>query len=142
MDDPAQDEGSFREFEYPVLIHERHLDTFGHMNNAAYMEIFEEARWHWITQNGFGLEEIRRRQLGPVVLEAQLRFLREVRNRDKIVVKSRCLEYRGKIASMEQAMIREDGLVACRAEFKFGLFDLKARKLVKPTPEWLAALRG
>jgi hypothetical protein len=29
--------------EYEALIHERHLDTFGHVNNAAYLEILEEA---------------------------------------------------------------------------------------------------
>jgi len=141
-DDASSQEKPFGEFEYPVLIHERHLDSFGHVNNAAYMEIFEEARWHWITGNGFGLDEIRKRQIGPVVLEAHLYFLRELLNRDKIIVKSRCLEYRGKIAQMEQTMIRADGLAACRAEFKFGLFDLKARKLIRPTPQWLAALRG
>lgn len=31
--------------EYPVVIREHHLDTFGHVNNAAYLDILEEARW-------------------------------------------------------------------------------------------------
>jgi acyl-CoA thioesterase FadM len=45
--------------EYTVLIIERHLDTFGHVNNATYLDLFEAARWEWITSNGFGLERIR-----------------------------------------------------------------------------------
>ncbi|MHB2025686.1 MAG: acyl-CoA thioesterase [Elusimicrobiota bacterium] len=133
---------AFGEFDYPVFIHERHLDTFGHVNNAAYLEIFEEARWHWITTNGFGLKEIRSRGVGPVILEVAMRFHRELGNRENVIVRSRCLDYRGKVARMEQSMLRDDGKVFCRAEFKFGLFDLKTRRLIDPTPEWIAALRG
>jgi thioesterase III len=126
--------------EFPVLISERHLDVFGHVNNAAYLEIFEEARWDWITSNGFGLREIRDRGLGPVLLEARLRFQREVTNREQVLIRSRTVDYRGKIGRLEQIMSRADGRVACSAEFVIGLFDLKARKLIQPTAEWLRAV--
>ncbi len=42
---------------YDVLILESHLDTFGHVNNAAYLTLFEESRWDFITKNGYGLKE-------------------------------------------------------------------------------------
>ena len=54
---------------YDLVIHERHLDTFGHVNNATYLDLLEEARWDLITRNGFGLDEIKRLQLGPTILE-------------------------------------------------------------------------
>lgn len=41
--------------EYPVVIREDQLDTFGHVNNAAHLDILEEARWDIITRNGYGL---------------------------------------------------------------------------------------
>ena len=126
--------------EYPVLIRESHLDVFGHVNNAAYLEIFEEARWDWITRNGFGLKEIRERAIGPVVLEANLRFQREATNRESVVIKSRTLAYDGKIGKVEQVMVRADGKPSCTAEFTIALFDMKARKLIAPTPEWLKAV--
>ncbi len=126
--------------EYPLTILERHLDAFGHVNNAVYLEIFEEARWDLITKNGFGRDEIQKRQIGPVVLEAHLRFQRELRNRESVIIRSKCLDYRGKIARMEQVILQEDGKIACRAEFVFALFDLKERKLIAPPPEWLKAL--
>jgi thioesterase III len=126
--------------EYRLLIHERHLDLFGHVNNAAYLEIFEEARWDWVTGNGYGVREVRERGLGPVLLEARLRFHREVTNRDDVIIRSRTVEYKGKIGRLEQAMLRADGTAACTAEFVIGLFDLKTRRLVKPTPEWLRAV--
>ena len=70
--------------DYELLIHEQHLDTFGHVNNAAYLQILEEARWDLITRNGYGLDEVHRRRIGPVVLDVELRFRRELRNRQRV----------------------------------------------------------
>ncbi len=70
--------------EYSLLIRESHLDTFNHVNNAQYLTLFEEARWQVITERGFGLKEIQQSGTGPVVLEASLRFKREIKLREKI----------------------------------------------------------
>ena len=133
-------EAAGKEFEYALLIQERHLDTFGHVNNAAYLEIFEEARWDLIDRNGYGLPAIRETGLGPVIVEVRLQFKRELRLRERIVVRSRCLGYKGKIGRMEQVISLEGGAVAARGEFTFGLFDLGGRKLVAPTLRWLRAI--
>ena len=42
-------------FVYYLIIRESHLDTFGHLNNATYLQLFEEARWDYITNRGFGV---------------------------------------------------------------------------------------
>lgn len=128
------------EHEYSVQIADEHLDSFGHVNNAAYLAIFEQARWDWITRNGFGLREIKERGIGPTILEVRLRFQREIRGRERVIIRSRTTEYRGKLARVEQVMTREDGVAACTAEYIISLFDLKTRKLIKPTPEWLKAV--
>jgi len=126
--------------EYSLLIIERHLDTFGHVNNATYLEIFEEARWDWIERGGFGLERIRQSGQGPVVLECSVRFRRELSNRTRVTVASRITSYAGKIGRMHQEIQLPDGNVACEADFTMGLFDLERRKLIEPTPGWLACL--
>lgn len=133
-------ETSHFQHEYASQITERRLDSFGHVNNAAYLDLLEEARWDWLTGNGYGLREIRERGLGPVILEVKLRFKRELVNRERIVIRSRTVEYRGKLGRLEQVMLGADGKISCSAEFVIGLFDLNARKLVKPTPEWLRAI--
>jgi acyl-CoA thioester hydrolase len=125
---------------YEIQIHERHLDTFGHVNNATYLDLLEEARWDLITGNGYGLEEIKRRQLGPTILEINLRFVREVRNRERITVKSWTESYAGKICKFQQQMVNQEQTLCCDAAFVMGLFDLQARKLIPPTSEWLHAL--
>ena len=126
--------------EYPVQILEHHLDGFGHVNNATYLELFEEARWDLITRGGFGLEQVRERQIGPVVLAVELRFNREATNRERLTIRTRTIEYKGKIGKLEQILTRPDGLASCTATFTFGLFDLKTRRLLRPTPEWLKAV--
>ena len=50
------------------------------------------------------------------------------------------LEYRGKISRIQQLITKADGQVATEAEFTVALFDLRQRKLVEPTPEWLDAI--
>jgi YbgC/YbaW family acyl-CoA thioester hydrolase len=125
---------------YPIVIKEHHLDTFGHVNNATYLQLFEEARWEWITQNGYGLAKVRETGLGPTLLEVHLKFLKEVRLRQKITIQSRVLSYVKKISVLEQAMKNEAGEICCQASFTVGLFDTKERKLVLPTKEWLQAV--
>jgi len=126
--------------EYSVLIVERHLDTFGHVNNATYLELFEAARWDWITANGFGLERIRELRQGPTVLEVNLRFKREIKNRQAITIRTWVETYEGKVVTVLQEMRDAAGQVYCEARFLCALFDLAARRLLAPTPDWLTAL--
>jgi len=126
--------------EYPLLIIERHLDTFGHVNNATYLQILEEARWEWITAGGFSLARVHELRQGPTVLECVLRFRRELRNRTRVTIVSRMQSYVGKIGRLQQEIRLESGEVACEAEFVIGLFDTERRKLVDPTPQWLASV--
>ena len=125
---------------YEILIRESHLDTFGHVNNATYLALMEEARWDVITKGGYGLRDIQKAGQGPVILEVNLKFLSEIRLREKILITVEMIDYKGKIGHLKQQMIKDDGTVAAEAVFVFGLFDLKARKLVEPTPAWKNAL--
>ena len=126
-------------FNYPLIIREQHLDTFGHVNNATYLSLLEEARWELITQNGYGLSYIRETGLGPTILEINIKFMKELRLRQEITVESQMISYEGKIGKIIQKMIRNEE-ICCVAEFTIGLFSVKERKLVLPTPEWLKAI--
>jgi acyl-CoA thioester hydrolase len=128
-------------FEYELEILEKHLDTFGHVNNATYLELYEEARWDIIANRGFSLEEIQSKKIGPVVLDLNLKFQAELRNRESIKITSKVLRMKNKYAmEMEQQMINSKGKVASTMLISFGLFDLKERKLILPTDEWNSAL--
>lgn len=128
-----------KKFQYPIIIKENHLDTFGHVNNASYLLLLEEARWDLLTQNNFGMEQIHQLGFGPVILELKLSFRKELRLREKIIIETEMISYKNKICKMLQKMIRDNDVCA-EAELVIGLFDLKKRKLVLPTPEWLSAM--
>src|SRR5690606_6502876 len=97
-------------FEYEVLIQEFHLDSFGHVNNAVYVELYEEARWDFITKIGFGLDYMQKLQIGPVILDLQVRFKRELKNRERIKIVSQTKEIISpKIMVLEQSMLKPDG---------------------------------
>lgn len=129
-----------KKFIYPLIIKEHHLDTFGHVNNAMYLQILEEARWEFLSSQGVGLHEIQALQTGPVVLECTIKFLRELRLREPIRIESQMLSYEGKIGVMQQEILTEQNVLSCQALFTFGFFDLKERKLLVPTKEWLHAI--
>lgn len=132
----------FKVFDYPLLIIERHLDTFGHVNNAVYLEIFEEARWDLISKNGYDIRKVTETQQGPTILEVNLKFLKELKLRTHVQVKTQLQSYVGKISILKQWIEGTDGVTFALAEFKIGLFDLRTRKLILPTPEWLQVMGG
>jgi acyl-CoA thioester hydrolase len=127
--------------EKTIVISEAHLDSYGHLNHARYLELFEQARWDFITERGFGLETIRKTNTGPVILEVNLKFLRELNARETIVIRSEMVSHERKVGKIAQQMLKSDGGgSACDALITFGLFDLERRKLIEPTPAWAYAI--
>lgn len=128
-------------FSYKKQILEQHLDTFGHVNNAVYLELYEEARWDFITKAGFGLKEVQEAQVGPVILDITVTYKAELKNRENIIIES---EYKGMknslVMTVCQKMIKEDGSLASDISISMGIFDMKTRKLIKPPADWLEAL--
>lgn len=125
---------------YKLTVRENHLDTFGHINNATYLEILEEARWQLITDRDYGLSHIHKTGQGPIILEVHLKFLKEIRLRENIKITTQLINYKGKIGQLDQKIYLEDDNLAAEAKFSFGLFDLNKRSLIEPTPQWKNAI--
>ena len=123
--------------EYRFQVLEKHLDTFGHVNNAQYLVLYEEARWDLIENNGFGINRIKAEAAGPVLLEATVKFKRELKNREWIRIQSFAGEMNGKLMVINQQMVKPDGKIASEASFTVGFMDLKERKLIVPPDDWL-----
>jgi acyl-CoA thioesterase FadM len=73
---------------------------------------------------------------GPVILETYIKYKKEILIGEEICIKTSCLEYKGLLGKMAQEMYKENGKMACRAEFSFGLFNLEKRKLLYPEGLW------
>jgi acyl-CoA thioester hydrolase len=142
MNDVKMNPIDFPVHEYSTLIRERHLDAFGHVNNAQYLVLFEEARWEMITSRGYGIQEVLKNQVGTVVLECQVRFKRELKLRETIRIQTRVAEVSKKTLVLNHLILKEDGQIAAEANFTLGCFDLSARKLIPVSREWLRAISG
>lgn len=127
-------------FSYQLQIKEHHLDTYGHVNNANYLQLYEEARWQVITERGYGFHRVHQTGQGPIILDVHLKFLKELKLRETIQITLEMISYEGKIFKMKQQMLKEGGEVASEAVFTASFFDLRERKLIPPSSEWLHAI--
>lgn len=130
----------FKVFTYKTQIKEYHLDTFGHVNNAVYLNLYEEARWDFITGENYGLDFVLKEKIGPVILEVNVKYKKELKNREWITIESQSEWVRGKLMSLKQIIKKEDGSIASDASFLVGLMDMKERKMINPTDNWLKAI--
>jgi len=124
---------------YSIQIKERDIDFYGHVNNAVYLILYEEARWDMITSQGYSAKKIKETGYGPVVLEVNVKYLKELNLRDEIIIKSQVADYTKKIFCLKQEIWRGEEICSL-AEFKMALFDLNLRKIIHPTEAWLKAI--
>ena len=128
-------------FSYKTSILEHHLDTFGHVNNASYLQLYEEARWDFSQRGGFGLDWVMANKMGPIVLKVELSFRRELANREKILIESQYLGLKNRLVSIfEQKMVKENGKVASSIKLEVGFMDLNKRKLIPFPKKWLQSV--
>jgi YbgC/YbaW family acyl-CoA thioester hydrolase len=128
-----------REFDY--VIRPTQVDTFGHLNHAAYLELFEWARWEWAAAEGMGLEGlIAARRIAPAVLHVDLSFFKELRMHEPIRVRTWFERLEGLKGVVGQEMEKADGALAARLWLTFTMFHLDRRRAVPMPEELLAAL--
>ncbi len=125
---------------YKMQVLEAHLDSFGHVNNATYLQILEEARWDLISSRGYGYEKIHETKIGPTILDIHLQFKKEIRLREFITIETHVTEYSKVVGTIQHEVKGAEGDIRCLATFKIGLFDMNKRRLIAATPEWLTAV--
>jgi len=75
-------EGMAHRFDFTVRSTD--IDVIGHVNNAKYLEYMEWARFDWIWQHGFTLDELKRRQIMPVVVNININYRKELQMREEV----------------------------------------------------------
>ena len=72
-----------------LKIRTYHTDAFGHVNNARYLELLEEARWCFSEDIGL-TPLLREKELGFIIIDMRLRFRHPVSEGDLITINT-CL---------------------------------------------------
>ncbi|MBF0803863.1 acyl-CoA thioesterase [Neisseria sp. 19428wB4_WF04] len=96
-----------------IPIRNYHLDGYGHVNNARYLEFFEEARW-----NFFGQHRLLPLPEGIILVVARIdiRYLRAAREGQTLAVDTRVRAASERRVMLEQtARCAENGRAAAQA---------------------------
>ena len=96
-----------------LRVRNYHLDGYGHVNNARYLEFLEEARWQMFERHGLT------RALGgvqAVVVRADIRYLRGIVADDLIAVRNSVLSAGdSRILIRQKIILADSGKTAAQA---------------------------
>lgn len=84
---------------YQQTIYNYHLDGYGHVNNARYLEFLEAARWHYFNTLGIN-QDLRQAQL--VVAHMDIRYRRAVGLDEQIAIDSQIVAVQSRQIQVEQ----------------------------------------
>ncbi|HCX72791.1 MAG TPA: hypothetical protein DHM37_03650 [Candidatus Cloacimonas sp.] len=74
--------------EYKRKIYGYQCDIYGHLNNANYLMIYEEARSELLMKLGYSLEKLKQMGLHIYLTRVELKFKNAVLMEDNIIVKT------------------------------------------------------
>ena len=119
-----------------ITIRGYHCDAYGHVNNARYFEIFEEARWQALETAGLipNFEEL---GLQFFVVNINSNFKKAILPNDIATVQTSLGATTRRTISFIQE-ITVNGLLCTKAEVIFVLFDAEAKRATPITKEILA----
>jgi len=125
------------------------MDFNQHMRNAAYLGASEDCRVRFLAESGFGPDELRRRRIGPVVLEDRLLYKKELALLEpfRVDLAMVALTRDARRMKLRNTFLRErDGALAATVESVVLWLDLEARRPVAPPEDlakvWLALARA
>jgi acyl-CoA thioester hydrolase len=117
-------------FAVRITVRGYELDTQGHLNQAVYLQYAEHARWECLRAAGLSQDRLLATGVGPVALEATIRYLRELRGGDEVEVTCVFEWGTGRTFRIRQDYRRTDGTAVAELNGVGGLLDLNLRKLV------------
>ncbi len=117
------------------------MDSNGHLANTAYLDLAADVRMAFFAEHGFPPTEFRRLALGPVVRKDEIEYFREVGLHERVTVTYAALAMSADGARfvIENEIWTPAGERAAVVRSTGGWLDLRARKLVAPPAELLAA---
>lgn len=124
-------------FSVHLAVRGYETDRLGHLNQAVYSSWAEHSRVELLRHAGVPLPGPQ--NLGIVVLEAYIRYLKELRVGDEVDVTCVVSFGEGKTFSMN-SMFLSDSAMCAEVRTKMGLMDLGTRRLVAEPEKRLRAL--
>ncbi len=74
-------------YDYKIRVRGNELDSYGHVNNAVYLNYTEQARWEIFNELGV-LERLIASEKKIVVIENQIKYIRQLRLFDEVEIET------------------------------------------------------
>ncbi len=101
-------------FRHEIRVRGSELDSFGHVNNAVYLNYLEDARWAFLEESGL-LGPLSAGGLFLAVVEVRIRYLLESRLHDDLVVETELLRGSLFVPFRQEIFRKEGGKKVCSA---------------------------
>lgn len=121
-----------RPTEVEQVVYPDDCDAFGHLNQAAFVRVFERARWDLLA-NGPGMDVFTRHGAWPAVRKTVIDYLAPAFAGDRLVI-DHAMAHLGRTSfTMRQSARRTgDGVLIATAEFVFVCIDRDGRPIAVP----------
>ena len=100
-----------------ITVRGYELDSYGHVNNAVYLQYYEHARWEMMKKLGF-LDALKDTGLSVVVVESTIRYMRETGMFDELVIESSFKPESPYLIFYQKIIDQKSGLPVSRAKIK------------------------
>ena len=106
-----------------------------------YLELYEQARWDVLSQNGYQRSSLSEINMGPVVLDIFVVYKKELTENDKIKIETHYAGVKHRLALyIEQKILNENNQLVSSAKLTIGIMDLIKRKLIPHNEKWRKAM--
>ena len=113
-----------------IKVRGYHLDLYGHVNNARYLEFLEEARWGF-TEAGGQLEWFAQSGLAFVIVNININYRRSAMMNEELDIATAMLKAGRRSAVIRQRIcLKGTDTVIAEADVTFVVFDPKAESAV------------
>ncbi len=119
---------------YHLTVRGYELDSYGHLNNAVYLNHFEQARWEFFNKTHL-LEKLMADELILVITETHIRYSREAKLFDALTIKTKLLKEEPYLVFKQHTLNDETGLLVAKASFKT-LFLNRTDRTPRDIPEF------
>lgn len=118
---------------FKLAIRGYHCDSYGHVNNARYLELLEEARWTALESNDL-IKYFASLGLQFFIVNINISFKKAVMVHDNVEIRTSVHEVKRKTVTFLQQMYRGTELTT-EAFITFVMFDVKTQRAASITPE-------
>ncbi|NRS49610.1 thioesterase family protein [Brevibacillus sp. HB2.2] len=125
---------------YHLTVRSTDIDVIGHVNNAKYLEYMEWARFEWIWEQGFTLDELRRRAIMPVVANININYRKELKMREEVTAITTVVKVGEKSFVIRQELYNAADVLVADADVTMVMIDANTRQSISLPVELKEAL--